>query len=175
MKVKCITRSQRNFTVGKEYEVLGVYDKTYSLVDDCGKEQFWWKEYFTITQIIEEKQEMTTQFKDMKIRINSPEHSKKVQDYLRDIGYKDWKGAYLDYQYSDLTGLFVYDTGFVDWNSDDLNYFNRHNNPEFTLEESITYSLKETPKPIVETIEIGGVFYAKSEVENALKNLKAIV
>lgn len=89
------------------------------------------------------------------------------------LGYK-WQASYTDVSYTYAKYLFTESDSCITYDTDEQ-YYNIHTSPEFTLEETVIYSLKETPKPIpVETIEIGGVLYAKADVENALKGLQAV-
>lgn len=75
MKVKCITNNFLSFTNGKCYEVVTDYTKSYELVNNLGMRLIVDKSGF---EVIKEEKQMSQEFRNMKIRINSPEHSKKV-------------------------------------------------------------------------------------------------
>jgi len=109
---------------------------------------------------------------DYKIRIESPEHSRKVQEHLFSLGYK-WGGT----NSTDVISIFPETIVFYS-TSKKIYYFVAKKcetllgYQEVELIETVSYELKEIPKK--EVVTIGEKSYYKDELEVALKNINPI-
>ena len=97
------------------------------------------------------------EFKNMKFRIKDEEHSKKDQDFLLNLGYR-WGRGFTEtviprakYIYTDKNSQI---TGSVSSSDDAYQYFLQHENEEYQLKETISYSLEEV-KPIKTIATLG--------------------
>jgi len=106
-----------------------------------------------------------------KIRIKSPEHSEKVQDYLFSLGYTWAEGItavmYTDAKFIvfDITSKIIYFVPF--YRIEKIAEYQ-----EVELIETVSYELKEILKR--EVVTIGEKSYYKDELEVALKNINPI-
>lgn len=98
-----------------------------------------------------------SEFKNMKFRIKDEEHSKKVQDFLLNLGYR-WGRGFTEtfipqtkYIYTNKNSQI---TGSVTNSDDAYQYFLQHENEEYQLKETISYSLEEV-KPIKTIATLG--------------------
>ena len=98
-----------------------------------------------------------SEFKNMKFRIKDEEHSKKVQDFLLNLGYR-WGRGFTEtfipqtkYIYTNKNSQI---TGSVTSSDDAYQYFLQHENEEYQLKETISYSLEEV-KPIKTVATLG--------------------
>ena len=98
-----------------------------------------------------------SEFKNMKFRIKDEEHSKKVQDFLLNLGYR-WGRGFTEtfipqtkYIYTNKNSQI---TGSVTSSDDAHQYFLQHENEEYQLKETISYSLEEV-KPIKKIATLG--------------------
>lgn len=98
-----------------------------------------------------------SEFKNMKFRIKDEEHSKKVQDFLLNLGYR-WGRGFTEtfipqtkYIYTNKNSQI---TGSVTSSDDAYQYFLQHENEEYQLKETISYSLEEV-KPIKKIATLG--------------------
>lgn len=109
-----------------------------------------------------------SKFQAMKMRVESPEHSEQIQEKLFEMGYR-WADGCKRVQHTHNVGLCTRSNGniyrFVCESS-----FNIDGRPEFTLET--TAALVEKPK--VETVELNGKTYLKSDLELALNKLTPV-
>ena len=103
------------------------------------------------------KDSIVPEFKNMKFRIKDEEHSKKVQDFLLNLGYR-WGRGFTEtfiprtkYIYTDKNSQI---TGSVTSSDDAYQYFLQHENEEYQLKETISYSLEEV-KPIKTIATLG--------------------
>ena len=103
------------------------------------------------------KDSIVPEFKNMKFRIKDEEHSKKVQDFLLNLGYR-WGRGFTEtfiprtkYIYTDKNSQI---TGSVTSSDDAYQYFLQHENEEYQLKETISYSLEEV-KPIKKIATLG--------------------
>ena len=101
--------------------------------------------------------------KNFKIRVKSPEHSKKIQEHLLTIGWT-W--------YKECKYLLFDSVKYIMTYSDDEYFFNNHPYPEVELVETVSYEFKEIPKR--EVVNIGEKSYFLDELEIALKNINPI-
>ena len=104
----------------------------------------------------------------MKFRIKDEEHSKKVQDFLLNLGYR-WGRGFTD-KNSQITGS-------VTSSDDAYQYFLQHENEEYQLKETISYSLEEV-KPIksIATLSVGlNVEVTVNGEKISLKDLKELL
>ena len=92
------------------------------------------------------KDSIVPEFKNMKFRIKDEEHSKKVQDFLLNLGYR-WGRGFTEtfipqtkYIYTNKNSQI---TGSVTSSDDAYQYFLQHENEEYRLKETISYSLEE--------------------------------
>ena len=98
-----------------------------------------------------------SEFKNMKFRIKDEEHSKKVQDFLLNLGYRWGRGftetfiPQIKYIYTNKNSQI---TGSVTSSDDAYQYFLQHENEECQLKETISYSLEEV-KPIKTIATLG--------------------
>ena len=98
-----------------------------------------------------------SEFKNMKFRIKDEEHSKKVQDFLLNLGYR-WGRGFTEtfipqtkYIYTNKNSQI---TGSVTSSDAAYQYFLQHVNEEYQLKETISYSLEEV-KPIKTIATLG--------------------
>ena len=103
------------------------------------------------------KDSIVPEFKNMKFRIKDEEHSKKVQDFLLNLGYR-WGRGFTEtfipqtkYIYTDKNSKI---TGSVTSSDDAYQYFLQHENEEYQLKETKSYSLEEV-KPIKKIVTLG--------------------
>ena len=103
------------------------------------------------------KDSVVPEFKNMKFRIKDEEHSKKVQDFLLNLGYRWGRGftetfiPQIKYIYTNKNSQI---TGSVTSSDDAYQYFLQHENEEYQLKETISYSLEEV-KPIKTIATLG--------------------
>ena len=103
------------------------------------------------------KDSVVPEFKNMKFRIKDEEHSKKVQDFLLNLGYRWGRGftetfiPRIKYIYTNKNSQI---TGSVTSSDDAYQYFLQHENEEYQLKETISYSLEEV-KPIKTIATLG--------------------
>ena len=103
------------------------------------------------------KDSVVLEFKNMKFRIKDEEHSKKVQDFLLNSGYRWGRGftetfiPRIKYIYTNKNSQI---TGSVTSSDDAYQYFLQHENEEYQLTETISYSLEEV-KPIKTIATLG--------------------
>ena len=100
-----------------------------------------------------------SEFKNMKFRIKDEEHSKKVQDFLLNLGYR-WGRGFTEtfiprtkYIYTNKNSQI---TGSVTSSDDAYQYFLQHENEEYQLKETISYSLEEV-KPVKKIVATLGI------------------
>lgn len=98
-----------------------------------------------------------SEFKNMKFRIKDEEHSKKTQDFLLNLGYR-WGRGFTEtfipqtkYIYTNKNSQI---TGSVTSSDDAYQYFLQHENEEYQLKETKSYSLEEV-KPIKTIATLG--------------------
>ena len=126
------------------------------------------------------KDSVVPEFKNMKFRIKDEEHSKKVQDFLLNLGYR-WGRGFTEtfiprtkYIYTDKNGQI---TGSVTSSDDAYQYFLQHENEEYQLKETISYSLEEV-KPIKTVATLGVDLNVEVTVNGeriSLKELKELL
>ena len=117
-----------------------------------------------------------TQFKAMKFRVESPEHSKKIQKKLFEMGYR-WRNARTSATVSDFQSepfLFAEPDGTINWaGRSDEDFFVGVFNEEMQLVEVITYDfipvLKNTPEKDV--VMFDGKEYDKEQFKELLKEV----
>ena len=120
------------------------------------------------------------EFKNMKFRIKDEEHSKKVQDFLLNLGYR-WGRGFTEtfipqtkYIYTNKNSQI---TGSVTSSDDAYQYFLQHENEEYQLKETKTYSLEEV-KPIKTVATLGVDLNVEVTVNGeriSLKELKELL
>ena len=105
------------------------------------------------------KDSVVPEFKNMKFRIKDEEHSKKVQDFLLNLGYR-WGRGFTEtfipqtkYIYTNKNSQI---TGSVTSSDDAYQYFLQHENEEYQLKETISYSLEEV-KPVKNIVATLGI------------------
>ena len=103
------------------------------------------------------KDSIVPEFKNMKFRIKDEEHSKKVQDFLLNLGYR-WGRGFTEtfiprtkYIYTNKNSQI---TGSVTSSDDAYQYFLQHENEEYQLKETKFYSLEEV-KPVKSIATLG--------------------
>ena len=121
-----------------------------------------------------------SEFKNMKFRIKDEEHSKKVQDFLLNLGYR-WGRGFTEtfipqtkYIYTNKNSQI---TGSVTSSDDAYKYFLQHENEEYQLKETKSYSLEEV-KPIksIATLSVGlNVEVTVNGEKISLKDLKELL
>lgn len=115
-------------------------------------------------------------FTAMKFRVESPEHSEKIQKKLFEMGYA-WNGG-ISGLLDRAGALYARTNGTIGYDVFDLDeeFFNCWEGREYTLKEIISYELVQVKTdpvlPPVELIELNGLKYKKSELEEALKLIK---
>ena len=126
------------------------------------------------------KDSVVPEFKNMKFRIKDEEHSKKVQDFLLNLGYR-WGRGFTEtfipqtkYIYTNKNSQI---TGSVTSSDDAYQYFLQHENEEYQLKETISYSLEEV-KPIKSIVTLGIDLNVEVTVNGekiSLKDLKELL
>ena len=126
------------------------------------------------------KDSVVPEFKNMKFRIKDEEHSKKVQDFLLNLGYR-WGRGFTEtfipqtkYIYTNKNSQI---TGSVTSSDDAYQYFLQHENEEYQLKETISYSLEEV-KPIKTVATLGIDLNVEVTVNGekiSLKDLKELL
>ena len=120
------------------------------------------------------------EFKNMKFRIKDEDHSKKVQDFLLNLGYRWGRGfteifiPQIKYIYTNKNSQI---TGSVTSSDDAYQYFLQHENEEYQLKETISYSLEEV-KPIKTIATLGIDLNVEVTVNGekiSLKDLKELL
>ena len=121
-----------------------------------------------------------SEFKNMKFRIKDEEHSKKVQDFLLNLGYR-WGRGFTEtfipqtkYIYTNKNSQI---TGSVTSSDDAYQYFLQHENEEYQLKETKFYSLEEV-KPIKTIATLGIDLNVEVTVNGekiSLKDLKELL
>lgn len=103
------------------------------------------------------KDSVVPEFKNMKFRIKDEEHSKKVQDFLLNLGYR-WGRGFTETFIQRTKYIYTYKnsqiTGSVTSSDAAYQYFLQHENEEYQLKETISYSLEEV-KPIKTIATLG--------------------
>ncbi len=126
------------------------------------------------------KDSVVPEFKNMKFRIKDEEHSKKVQDFLLNLGYRWGRGftetfiPQIKYIYTNKNSQI---TGSVTSSDDVYQYFLQHENEEYQLKETISYSLEEV-KPIKSIVTLGVGLNVEVTVNGekiSLKDLKELL
>ena len=126
------------------------------------------------------KDSVVPEFKNMKFRIKDEEHSKKVQDFLLNLGYGWGRGftetfiPRIKYIYTNKNSQI---TGSVTSSDDAYQYFLQHENEEYQLKETISYSLEEV-KPIKTIATLGIDLNVEVTVNGekiSLKDLKELL
>ena len=126
------------------------------------------------------KDSVVPEFKNMKFRIKDEEHSKKVQDFLLNLGYR-WGRGFTEtfipqtkYIYTNKNSQI---TGSVTSSDDAYQYFLQHENEEYQLKETKSYSLEEV-KPIKTIATLGIDLNVEVTVNGekiSLKDLKELL
>ena len=126
------------------------------------------------------KDSVVPEFKNMKFRIKDEEHSKKVQDFLLNLGYRWGRGftetfiPQIKYIYTNKNSQI---TGSVTSSDDAYQYFLQHENEEYQLKETISYSLEEV-KPVKTIVTLGVDLNVEVTVNGekiSLKDLKELL
>ena len=126
------------------------------------------------------KDSVVPEFKNMKFRIKDEEHSKKVQDFLLNLGYRWGRGftetfiPRIKYIYTNKNSQI---TGSVTSSDDAYQYFLQHENEEYQLKETISYSLEEV-KPIKTIATLGIDLNVEVTIDGekiSLKELKELL
>ena len=103
------------------------------------------------------KDSVVPEFKNMKFRIKDEDHSKKVQDFLLNLGYR-WGRGFTETFIPQTKYIYTYKngqiTGSVTSSDAAYQYFLQHENEEYQLKETISYSLEEV-KPIKKIATLG--------------------
>ena len=131
------------------------------------------------------KDSVVPEFKNMKFRIKDEEHSKKVQDFLLNLGYR-WGRGFTEtfipqtkYIYTNKNSQI---TGSVTSSDDAYQYFLQHENEEYQLKETISYSLEEVkPKSKIGDltvkvnleVTVNGEKVSLNNLENLVNKLNA--
>ena len=126
------------------------------------------------------KDSVVPEFKNMKFRIKDEEHSKKVQDFLLNLGYR-WGRGFTEtfiprtkYIYTNKNSQI---TGSVTSSDDAYQYFLQHENEEYQLKETISYELEEV-KPVKKIATLGIDLNVEVTVNGekiSLKDLKELL
>lgn len=126
------------------------------------------------------KDSVVPEFKNMKFRIKDEDHSKKVQDFLLNLGYR-WGRGFTEtfiprakYIYTNKNSQIM---GSVTSSDDAYQYFLQHENEEYQLKETISYSLEEV-KPIKSIVTLGVDLNVEVTVNGekiSLKDLKELL
>ena len=114
------------------------------------------------------------QFKAMKFRVESPEHSEKLQKKLFEMGYKWWDGPILLNLHTPYL-LFASEDSKLGW-MNDLEYFESGKMKKFQemqLVEVTTYDFVPVPKntPEKDVVIFDGKEYNKDHFKELLKEV----
>ena len=126
------------------------------------------------------KDSVVPEFKNMKFRIKDEEHSKKVQDFLLNLGYR-WGRGFTETFIQQTKYIYTYKnsqiTGSVTSSDAAYQYFLQHENEEYQLKETKSYSLEEVkPSKRIETLSVGlNVEVTVNGEKISLKDLKELL
>jgi len=111
-------------------------------------------------------------FKNMKFKVNSPEHSKEIQEALFEMGYK-WWGQSTVLNFVDNPFLYSEDTGIIAIGQSQDFFERLDTHQEYLVETTKSYKLipVESPKEI---ITIDGKTYDKEAVLKRLAELEEV-
>lgn len=157
-------------TKGGVYEVTG-YDSEGFMLMVKGSQGLYNDEVFQLVEASDPQfKNMKGMFSNMKFRVNSPEHSKEIQEALFEMGYK-WSSHGTNVMFTDGgdAWLCTEKTGIIYRTSQDWCNYQEH-----TAETTKSYKLipVEIPKP--ETITIDGKTYDKEDVLKRLAELEGV-
>jgi hypothetical protein len=121
-------------------------------------------------------------FKAMKFRVESPEHSKEIQEALFSMGY-GWEQYGKEVKWIEDGNTYIYlntdEDGILtrSWKDPDCDVTpsSPFYHPEYTIKTTKSYELIPVEITKEETIELMGQKYSKKELEDALRSLKPIV
>lgn len=108
-------------------------------------------------------------FSNMKFRVNSPEHSKKIQEHLFTLGYKWICETHFVVEKTDKPFLYTEEDGKITYGTNE-DYFKNSMHKEHTLQETTSYTLVEKK----ETLTIDGKTYDKEAVLKRLAELEQL-
>ena len=108
-----------------------------------------------------------SKFKEMKFQVNSPEHSKKIQEKLFEMGYRWWSGR--EVRYVNSPYLFTNMCGTITHRSDSDYPFEAKSKEEHEIVEVVTYELKPVSKKDV--VIFDGKKYNKANFKELLKEV----
>lgn len=112
---------------------------------------------------------MKDMFTNMKFRVNSPEHSKQIQEHLFTLGYLWVSESHAVVEKTDKPFLYANEDGRIKCGT--LEYtFKDPLHKEYTLQEITSYTLVEKK----ETITIDGKEYYKEDVLKRLAELNSL-
>lgn len=113
------------------------------------------------------------QFKNMKFRVNSPEHSKEIQEALFEMGYKWYGQEVAEMIDSEYSFMYSYEDGTITHSHKHYMSMENTHSQEYTVETTKSYKLipVESPK---ETITIDGKTYDKEAVLKRLAELEEV-
>jgi hypothetical protein len=121
----------------EDFERLKASGMLYVVEPDCDGT------YDGYLKIVNEEERMS-EFKDMKIRITCPSHSRQVQDALFNLGYK-WYCGEAKYLYCRALSIYTDDEGYMCWNSshtkDNDSVFLEAFEPEYYLDAAGCFKL----------------------------------
>ena len=111
-------------------------------------------------------------YKDMKFRINSPEHSEEVQTHLFNLGVC-WSGiSHPEVMYTQLPYIFIGPRGWLEY-TDDEGVFNDLTAIEYELQKEITVKHVLVPVEQHKKVMIGDKEYDESVIMAALHAFQA--
>jgi hypothetical protein len=169
-KVVAVKKDVAYLELGKEYIIDYIYSRDSVMVK--GIHIVFHASCFEL--FVETPQE---DYKAMKFRVESPEHSKEVQEALFSMGFC-WRSHGKNVMFTekmDYNWLYTDVDGSV-WRT----YKNEQNSwmidaEEYTIKTTKTYELVPVvTEAIEETVELMGQKYSKKELEDALRSLKPV-
>lgn len=110
-----------------------------------------------------------SQFKAMKFRVESPEHSEKIQKKLFEMGYGWAQGARNSVQHTNHPFLYGNENGQIKYDkTGDLDYFMAYPHQEMQLVETVSYDFVPVEKDVV---MFDGKEYNKEQFKKLLKEV----
>ena len=153
----------KNYFVGEEYDVYNFSQDYFRIANQMGMGLIEKSKCKVIPMITP---------KDMKFRINSPEHSEEVQQHLFDLGVH-WSGfASFEVMYTNLPFIFIGSSGWLEY-TDDEGVFNDLVAVEYELQKEITIKHVLVPVEQRSKVMVGGEEYDEDLVMQALRAFRA--
>ena len=143
-------------------------------VEDSGEYWFQVEECLGYSLYVANYELYKPQFKNMKFKVKSPEHSKEIQEALFEMGYK-WSGHHKQslLEYTNYSYIYTDDEGIILHGSWEPTFV-QDLSEEYTLEIIKSYKIVPAEIEKLETITIDGKTYDKEAVLKRLAELEEV-